>query len=205
VDHFWNWPCNEEYYSLLADCQQTQLARRASPSSTYAFLDVLTSTLIRRTEWIRVKEIASTDEPKSRCSSPPLCPCANMCPFESIRPKAMLPDLTTHKGLRSGPSSMDDEKDSSDRPTSLVGDGNTYRDTLSHPRAAHTVGQGLRTLNPTDTTVLKWLNEKSPGAATCIPPGVIEDGASAHEGHSPLKYSVMARTSADMTCPPKQG
>jgi hypothetical protein len=117
----------------------------------------------------------------------------------------MLPGPTTHKGLRSGPSSMDDEKDSSDRPTSLVGDGNTYRDTLSHPRAAHTIGQGLRTLNPMDTTVLKRSNEKSPGATTCIPPGVIEDSASAHEGHSPLKYSLTAHTSADMTCLPNKG
>jgi hypothetical protein len=178
MDHFWNWPRDEEYYSLLADCQQMQLAHRASPSSTYAFLDVLMSTLIRCSEWICVKEIASADKPKSRCSSPPLSPRADTHPFESIWPKAMLPVLTAQKGLRSGPSSMDDEKDSLDRPMSLVGDGNTYRDTLSCLRTAHTVGQGLRTLNPTDTTILKWSNEESPGAATCIPPGVIEGNTS---------------------------
>jgi hypothetical protein len=179
TDHFWNWPCDEEYYSLLANCQQMQLAHQASPSSTYMFLDILTSALIRCSEWIQVKEIAA-DKPKSSCSSPPLSPHADTCPFESIWPKAMLPVLTTQKGLRSDPSSRDDEKDLLSCSTLLVGDKSTYRDTLSHPRMAHAVKQELRASTPS-ATVLKQSRETSSGSAIHSPPSAIKSNALAHE------------------------
>jgi hypothetical protein len=74
VDHFRNWPCDEEYHSLLADCRQTLLAHRASPSSTHTFLDVLTSTLVRRAKPTRVGESTPEDEHKLNCSPSPLSP-----------------------------------------------------------------------------------------------------------------------------------
>ena len=49
AEFYMNWLHNEEYYALLAECQQTRLAlHQASPDSIYAFLDVLTNTLMQR-------------------------------------------------------------------------------------------------------------------------------------------------------------
>jgi hypothetical protein len=87
--------------------------------------------------------------------------------------------------------------------TTLVGNENTYRDTISRLRVAHTIGHGLHALSPTAVTVLKQLNEDSPGATICIPPGVIEGNASAREARNPLECNPMARIRPD-TMPPKQ-
>jgi hypothetical protein len=71
----------------------------------------------------------------------------SMRSFESTWPKAMCSVPIAQKALRIGPLSIDDEKASLDHATSLVGDENAYRDTLSHQRAAHTIGQDLHTLS----------------------------------------------------------
>jgi hypothetical protein len=75
---------------------------------------------------------------------------------------------------------MDDEENSLDRSTSLVGDKSTYRDTLSHPRMAHAVKQELRASTPS-TTVLKQSRETSSGSAICSPPSVIKNNASTNK------------------------
>jgi hypothetical protein len=58
--------------------------------------------------------------------------------------------LIAQKALRIGPLSIDNEKASLDHTMSLVGDENAYRDTLSHQRAAHAIGQDLHTLSPNE-------------------------------------------------------
>jgi hypothetical protein len=98
---------------------------------------------------------------------------------------------------------MDDEK-STLNCTTLVGNENTYRDTLSSPRAAHAIGQDLHTLRPTNMTVLKRLNENPPGSATRSLPSETKSNTLAHEGRNPLECSLMARIKPDTTMPPKQ-
>jgi hypothetical protein len=204
--HFLSCSRNEEYYALLDECQHTHLTLQwTSPNATYPFLDILTSMLVRRTELAHVEESAYENEPKLPCLSPHLSPRAKACSFESIRPKAMCSVPIAQKALRIDPSLIDNEKASLNRTMSLVGDENTYRDTLSSPRAAHASGQDLRTLSPMTRTVLKWSNEDSPGNAIRIPPNVIKDNASAHGAHSPLKCSLMARIRPDMICLPNEG
>jgi hypothetical protein len=139
------------------------------------------------------------------CSSPHLSPRAEAHSFESTQPKAMCSVPIAQKALRIDPLSIDDEKASLNRTMSLVGDENTYRDTLSSPRAAHASGQDLRTLSLMTRTVLKWLNEDLPGNAIPIPPNMIKDNASADRARSPLKCSLTARIRPDMTCLPNEG
>jgi hypothetical protein len=48
VKHFSNYLCDEEYYSLLKDCQQARLVLQTNPGLTYTFLEVLASALTQR-------------------------------------------------------------------------------------------------------------------------------------------------------------
>jgi hypothetical protein len=92
----------------------------------------------------------------------------------------------------------DDEKGSLNCAT-LVGNENTYRDTLSSPRAANAIGQDLHTLRPTNMTILKRSNENPPGSAIRIPPSVIKGYTSAHNTQNLLECSLMARIRQDTT------
>jgi hypothetical protein len=81
--------------------------------------------------------------------------------------------------------SIDDEEDSLDHATSLVGDENTYRDMLS------------------PATVTEQSKEASYGSATYVPPNMSKSNASAHKARNPLECSLTACIKPD-TMPPKQ-
>ena len=113
AEFYSNWPRDEEYYTLLAECRQTRLAlRQASPGATYSFLDILTTTLIQCTT--HAEELACEDEHKFKsCLSPSL----------SSRTHAHSSDLTQleavqtfHGGPRIAPSLTNDEKSYEDEP-----------------------------------------------------------------------------------------
>jgi hypothetical protein len=85
----------------------------------------------------------------------------------------MLPVPTTQKGLGIDQSSMDDEKDLGCHSTSLVGDENIYRDTLSRQSAACADSQISSAPSSTAMTVLEQLSKDSIRNAIHVPPGVI--------------------------------
>ena len=109
AEFYSNWPRDEEYYALLAECRQTRLAlRQANPGSTYTFLDILTTTLIRYTTRANIEELACEDEHKFKsCSSPSLSFRTHAHSSDSTRLEAV---QTSHKGSRSAPLLMNDEK-----------------------------------------------------------------------------------------------
>ena len=45
AEHYSQYPHNEEYFSLLADCHQTRLVLETTSNAQHTFLEVLTSTL----------------------------------------------------------------------------------------------------------------------------------------------------------------
>ena len=48
AEHYSQYPHDEEYFSLLADCHQTRLVLETISDAQYTFFEVLTSTLMRR-------------------------------------------------------------------------------------------------------------------------------------------------------------
>jgi hypothetical protein len=200
--HFLSCSRDKEYYALLDECQRMHLILQwTRPNVTYPFLSVLTSTLVRRAELTCVKELAQGDEPKLPCSSPHLSPCADAHSFESIRLKATRSVPTTQEGLGIDPSSMDDEENSLDCSTPLVGDGNDYRDTLSCQNTACADSQTLRTSSSAARAVLQWSDEDFPGSAMHILPDVVESDTLAHERCSPLECNLTVRIRPDTACP----
>ena len=109
TEFYLNWPRDEEYYALLTECRQMQLAfRQASPGSTYTFLDILTTTLIRYTMRANIEESAYEDEHKFKnCSPHSLSSHTHAHSSDSTWLEAV---QTSHKGSRSAPSLTNDEK-----------------------------------------------------------------------------------------------
>ena len=115
AEFYSNWPRDEEYYALLAECRQMRLAlRQANPSSTYTFLDILTTTLIRYTMRANIEESAYEDEHKFKnCSPHSLSLHANARSSDLTQLEAV---QTFPKGLKSAPSLTNDEKSCEDEP-----------------------------------------------------------------------------------------
>ena len=110
TEFYMNWPHNEEYYALLAKCQQTRLAlHQASPNSIYAFLDVLTNTLMQHS--MHTEDLVYKDEPSFKNGLSPLSSsCADTPLSDSTQHKAVLPIPTVPEGLRNALSQMCNEK-----------------------------------------------------------------------------------------------
>ncbi|KAF8665176.1 hypothetical protein AX14_006629 [Amanita brunnescens Koide BX004] len=141
MEFYMNWPRNEEYYTLLAECQQTRLTlHQASPDSLYAFLDVLTNTLMQRS--MHTKDSVYEDEPNFKNGSSPLLSLHTDVPLsDSTWHKATLPIPTVPEGPRNALWQMCDEK--------------TNEEQLGHLNMTHAIRQSLRASNPMDMTGLK--------------------------------------------------
>ena len=63
AEHYSQYPHNEEYFSLLADCHQMRLILETTSNAQHTFLEVLTSTLTRRAT--SVEEANHTGKHKS--------------------------------------------------------------------------------------------------------------------------------------------
>ena len=103
--HYLQYPQDEEYFSLLANCHQTCLVLETTSNVQHTFLEVLTSTLT----WCatRVKETNHTSEHKSS-SAHLLSPCTVPCLLNSTWPKAICSVPTARESLRMLSSSVDD-------------------------------------------------------------------------------------------------
>ena len=141
MEFYMNWPRNEEYYTLLAECQQTRLAlHQASPDSIYAFLDVLTNTLMQCS--MHTKDLVYKDEPSFKNGSSPLSSSRTDTPLsDSTQHKAALPIPTVPEGLRNALLQMCDEK--------------TNEEWIGHSNMTHAIRQSLRASSPMDMTGLK--------------------------------------------------
>jgi hypothetical protein len=165
AEFYSNWPRNEEYYTLLAECRQMRLAlRQVSPDSTYSFLDILTTTLIQCTT--RAEGLAYEDEHefKSR-SSPPLSSCAHAHSSDSTRLEAI---QMSHKGSRSAPSLTNDEKVHEDKHWQICSSlllsphiASHLPDSM-HPKAIHLGHQVL-------AQFVEVLHDTSPSTASLHP------------------------------------
>ena len=96
AEFYSNWPRDEEYYTLLAECRQ------ASPGATYSFLDTLTTTLIRCT--MHAEEYTYKDEHKFKnCLSPSLSPRTNVRSSDLKRPLTAMKmsDTSLHPNIKS--------------------------------------------------------------------------------------------------------
>ena len=140
AEFYSNWPRDEEYYTLLTECRWTRLAfRQMSPGTTYSFLDILTTTLIRCTT--RAEGLAYEDEHKFKnCSPPSLSPHANARSSDSTRLETI---QMSHKGPRIAPSLTNDEKSYEDEPEFK------YRSSpLSSPHAGSRSSDSMRSRAP---------------------------------------------------------
>ena len=136
-----NWPHGEAYYTLLAKCQQTRLTlHQVSPDLIYAFLDVLTNTLMQCS--MHTKDLVYEDEPNFKNGSfPLLSSCADTPLSDSTWHKAALPIPTVPEGPRNALSQMCDEKTNEER--------------VGHSNMTHAICQSLRASSPMDMTGLK--------------------------------------------------
>ncbi|KAF8690209.1 hypothetical protein AX14_003073 [Amanita brunnescens Koide BX004] len=170
AEFYSNWPCDEEYYTLLAECQQMQLAlRQVSPGSTYTFLDILTTTLIQYTTRANIEELAYEDEHKFKnCLPHSLCPHANVRLSKLTQLEAV---QTSHKGSRSAPSLTNNEKVHEDKhwqicsSPPLSSHAASHSSDSRHPKAIH-LGHQV----PVQSTEVP--HDMSPNTAVMEQPGL---------------------------------